>query len=334
VATSTCALIFQRNPSPPHYDNHRAYFVDVLASFLASPKFTRHELNEYVLPAVHSESSAATQSAPIHALELAHALAFRSGLGHSLYADAHATGNITAEDVRDLHARAVGNPRGVAVLGTGITTDSLAKLLESAYSAHNKKASSSVVPPETMPRLPRRLTTAALPASRRPTPTSALRRLRQHCLHHRVRTRATRPRRAPELCAFTQVGYQCRATRVGDPRRRLRAQRPPPLLGRYAHRRRAQGGTDASALKEAAKAVVAAFRDAAAGKVGKEELARATARAKFQLRRASKGVRDTSAFGPKVLRGEKASVQKALEGVQAVSGTSLSQVRVLSLPVP
>jgi hypothetical protein len=56
-----------------------------------------------VLPAV-SESTAATQSVPIHALELAHALAFRNGLGHSLYTDSHATGNITAEDIRDLRA--------------------------------------------------------------------------------------------------------------------------------------------------------------------------------------------------------------------------------------
>jgi ubiquinol-cytochrome c reductase core subunit 2 len=51
------------------------------ASFLASPKFTHHELSKYVLPAVDSESSAATQSAPTHALELAHALAFHDDLG-------------------------------------------------------------------------------------------------------------------------------------------------------------------------------------------------------------------------------------------------------------
>jgi ubiquinol-cytochrome c reductase core subunit 2 len=96
-----------------------------------------------------------------------------------------------------------------------------------------------------------------------------------------------------------------------------------------------QGGADASALKEAASAVVAAFKNAAAGKVGKEELARATARAKFQLAAGVEGREGyVEAFGPKVLRGEPASVQKALEGVQAVSGTSLSQVRVLSLPVP
>src|SRR6266446_581779 len=123
--------------------NDRAYFVDVLASFLSSPKFTRHELSEYVLPAVNLESTAATQVAPTHALELAHALAFRNGLGHSLYADSHAAGNITAEDVRDLHARAVSNPSNVAVLGTGISTESLAKLFEAAVSAHKAPAATS-----------------------------------------------------------------------------------------------------------------------------------------------------------------------------------------------
>jgi len=115
----------------------------VLASFIASPKFTRHEFNEYVLPAVHSETNTAAQSAPTQALELAHALSFRTGLGHSLYADAHATSNITAEDVRDLHARAVSNPGSVAVLGTGISTESLTKLFESAFSAHKKASSTS-----------------------------------------------------------------------------------------------------------------------------------------------------------------------------------------------
>ena len=90
-------------------------------------------------------------------------------------------------------------------------------------------------------------------------------------------------------------------------------------------------GTDASALKEAAKAVVQSFKDVAQGKgVGKEELGRATARAKFQLAAALEG-RDgfVGAFGPKVLKGEKASVQETLEGVQGVSATGLSRVRVL-----
>jgi hypothetical protein len=43
-----------------------------------------------------------------------------------LYVDSHATGNITAEDVRDLHARAISNPSNMAILGIGISTESQA----------------------------------------------------------------------------------------------------------------------------------------------------------------------------------------------------------------
>jgi len=87
-------------------------------------------------------------------------------------------------------------------------------------------------------------------------------------------------------------------------------------------------GKDGAALKEGAKAVVGAFKDTAAGKVGKEELARAVARARFRLAagvEAREGY--VGAFGPKVLNGETASsVQGTLDGIQAVSGSNLSQV--------
>ncbi|KAH9013533.1 hypothetical protein EDB85DRAFT_2158114 [Lactarius pseudohatsudake] len=93
-------------------------------------------------PSSLATNSVNTSSAPTHALELAHALAFRNGLGHSLYADTHTAGDITTtEDVQDLHAHAVGNP--VAVLSTGISTESLAKLFESSFSAHKKFGSTT-----------------------------------------------------------------------------------------------------------------------------------------------------------------------------------------------
>ena len=103
-----------------------------------------------MLPAVHSESSAAIRSAPTRILELAHELTFRNGLGYSLYADGQTTGDITAEDVWDSHAQAVGNPSSIAVLGTGISTESLAKLFESAFFSH--KAPATHIP--TMPAAP------------------------------------------------------------------------------------------------------------------------------------------------------------------------------------
>jgi len=47
---------------------------------------------------------------------------------YSLYADGQTTGDITTEDIRDLHAQ--------AILGTGISTELLAKLFERTFSSY------------------------------------------------------------------------------------------------------------------------------------------------------------------------------------------------------
>ena len=276
---------------------------------------------------MHAESAAAAQSASTHALEYAHALAFRNGLGRSLYADTHATASITPEDVHALHARAVSNPSGVAVLGTGISTESLAQLLESSYSSHKK-------------------TTTATTAETTPVTATA---------YHGGATRIASQQQQQQALF---VGFGSTASTSIPALHALSAHLNPtpslkwsnstsPLASSIPSSISAQSillpysdaaligvmlaGTDASALKEAAKAVVQSFKDVAQGKgVGKEEMGRATARAKFQLAAALEG-RDgfVGAFGPKVLKGEKASVQETLDDVQGVSATGLSRVRVL-----
>ena len=55
---------------------------------------------------------------------------------YSLYANSQTTGDITAEDVQDLHAQ--------AVLGTGISTKLLAKLFERTFSSY--KAPATCIP--------------------------------------------------------------------------------------------------------------------------------------------------------------------------------------------
>jgi ubiquinol-cytochrome c reductase core subunit 2 len=101
--------------------------VDVLASILTATRFTRYELEESVLPNVNAESTVARADPVTHALELAHALAFRSGLGESLFAvpDAH----ISVGDVQSYAGSAFGKGN-VAVLGTGISPDTLARLVQ------------------------------------------------------------------------------------------------------------------------------------------------------------------------------------------------------------
>ncbi|THG94878.1 hypothetical protein EW026_g6676 [Hermanssonia centrifuga] len=65
------------------------YFVDVLSSFVTDAKFTRHELQEYVAPVCAAESTVAASNPATRALELAHAIAFRNGLGASIFASEH-----------------------------------------------------------------------------------------------------------------------------------------------------------------------------------------------------------------------------------------------------
>jgi len=116
------------------------FFVDLLTSFLTSAKFTRHEFEEYVLPIVESDSHAAAANPATHALELAHALAFRSGLGASLFAPSHNT--LTMADVKSFASSAftTGN---IAVLGTGIDQDTLTKLVGTSLAGAQSSASAS-----------------------------------------------------------------------------------------------------------------------------------------------------------------------------------------------
>ncbi|KAH9996409.1 LuxS/MPP-like metallohydrolase [Russula compacta] len=303
-----------------------AYFVDVLASFLASPSFTRHELSEYVLPAVQSESNAAAQSAPTHAVELAHALAFRNGLGYSLYADSQTTGNITAEDVRDLHAQAVGNPSNVAILGTGISTESLAKLFETAVSAHKAPGSRASTPTTPSAATTTKTTyhggTARVASTHGPqtifvgfgsTASASIPALHALAAHLNPTPSLKWVTSSAPLASAIPAGVRARSV--------LLPYSDATLIGVVLE------GRDAAALGEGAKAVVRAFKDAAAagGKIGQEELTRAVARAKFQLAagvEAREGYVGT--FGPKVLKGEAASVRSALDGIQGVSGAGLS----------
>ncbi|KAJ7449596.1 Metalloenzyme, LuxS/M16 peptidase-like protein [Mycena latifolia] len=107
------------------------FFVDVLASVIADTKYTRHEYEELVLPTIEGEINALHADPAARAIELAHALAFRSGLGASLFAAPHT--HVTVNDVQEFAASAFvkGN---VAVLGTGISQSALSSLVEAALS--------------------------------------------------------------------------------------------------------------------------------------------------------------------------------------------------------
>ena len=130
--------------SPMHMN--RAFFVDVLSSFLTSTKFTRYELHELVAPTCEAESAAAASDPATRALEAAHALAFRSGLGNSIFA---ASGHhVSSEDVK-AYAQSVFSQGNVAVVGTGIDASTLEKLLEKSLGSSFASASATSSTPST-----------------------------------------------------------------------------------------------------------------------------------------------------------------------------------------
>ncbi|TFK19647.1 ubiquinol-cytochrome C reductase complex core protein 2 [Coprinopsis marcescibilis] len=107
-----------------------AFFLDVLTSYITSAKFTRHEFEEYVAPLIENDSAVAHSDPAIQAIELAHAIAFRQGLGASLYSPSHAPLSVT--DVKE-YAASVFNKGNVAVIGTGIDQATLSSLVDKAF---------------------------------------------------------------------------------------------------------------------------------------------------------------------------------------------------------
>lgn len=106
------------------------FFVDVLTSFATSGKFTRHEFEEYVEPTVKGDAEAAHANPAVQAVDLAHALAFRNGLGSSLFVPS--SSHITHEDVKAYAATAFAKGN-FAVLGSGISQETLTKLVEKSF---------------------------------------------------------------------------------------------------------------------------------------------------------------------------------------------------------
>lgn len=115
-----------------HSSLSRPFFVELLTSFITSAKFARHEYQEYVVPIIESESNTASSNPATYAIELAHALAFRSGLGSSLFASPHQ--EVTLDDIKSFAASAF-SKANVAVLGTGIDQATLSKLVDKTFSS-------------------------------------------------------------------------------------------------------------------------------------------------------------------------------------------------------
>lgn len=118
----------------------REYFLNLLSSVLSSTKFSRHEFAELVLPTLQADAIQASSSPIALALDAAHELAFRRGLGNSLYASPNSP--ITAEQVRDYASQAFAKSN-IAVVGTGISTEALSKAVGAAFGSSGGSSSSA-----------------------------------------------------------------------------------------------------------------------------------------------------------------------------------------------
>lgn len=295
----------------------RSFFVDVLADYIAGAKFTRHELTEYVLPAVLAESAAVSHSNSTRALELAHAFAFRSGLGHSLYADEHSAGSISAEDVKAFHAQSLSS---LAVLGTGISSDALTSLFEKGF----KKAGISP-------------STADASASKSSYYGGSTRVTAGHgpqTVFIGFGTSGTAS--LPALYALNAHISPAPSVKWTTGTSTLSASIPAgvhastvilpysdaTLFGVLLE------GYDAKAVSAASKAAVDAFKSTAS-KVSAEDATKAVAKAKFTI---AGGVEKREGFvsllGPKVLSGEQAGLDSTVKAVEAVDAAAISKVRV------
>ena len=109
---------------------YRAHFLSLLASVLSSTQYYSHEYSELVLPTIESESLAALATPSINSLDIAHQLAFRRGLGNSLFAQSF--NPVSVNDVKNYanQAYAKGN---IAVLGGGISTEALSAAVQKAF---------------------------------------------------------------------------------------------------------------------------------------------------------------------------------------------------------
>ena len=121
---------------------HRSFFMDVLSSFITSAKFKHHEFGEFIAPLMIEDTEVAASNPAVQAIDAAHALAFRSGLGSSLFTSADHP--FSEADIKSFASDAF-TKDNIAVVGTGINQSTLNKLVEESFAS--TKDSSAVSAP-------------------------------------------------------------------------------------------------------------------------------------------------------------------------------------------
>lgn len=121
--------------------SHRGFFAEILGDVLTSSKFAAHEYNEEVVPSLAVEYEQATTDASVLAVDVAHELAFRRGLGHSLFATPSSHVDLTA--VTAYGRSAFSNSSGIAVVSTGVQSSALNSLVGDFFTGSSSSATSA-----------------------------------------------------------------------------------------------------------------------------------------------------------------------------------------------
>lgn len=106
----------------------RSLFLNILAASL-TPRLLSYELKENTIPTAVMEATAATASPSIAALEAAHSLTFRNGLGNSIFASQEEP--VSVLQLQAFWEQVIAGE--IAVVGTGMSQESLENLVKHVF---------------------------------------------------------------------------------------------------------------------------------------------------------------------------------------------------------
>lgn len=259
---------------------------------------------------MEADSIAASNDPATKALEVAHTIAFRHGLGASLFASQHPS--FTVEDIKAFAASAFSSGN-IAVLGTGIDQAKLSKLVEKSLgnipSSSSATTSTKYHGGETRVESTNPLQTVFIGFGTAGAPSNDLAALASHI--------------APESHVKWSKGISpiSEATPAGTTAQTVYLPySDATLLGVLIQ------GENPADVKTAAQAAVKALKS----QVNETDAKRAVAKAKFRAASEADS-RDSivSLLGNKIFSGANASVEAALSSFDTVSSSSISSVGLL-----
>jgi ubiquinol-cytochrome c reductase core subunit 2 len=127
--------------SPSDLSKRRDYFVDVLGSVLSESKLANYEWEESVVPAIESDYAQASANPSVWGFDVAHSLAFRNGLGNSLFAMPHS--EIPFELAKSYATAAFASPSNIAVVASNVDGSAFKSLVSQYFTATSTSAAAS-----------------------------------------------------------------------------------------------------------------------------------------------------------------------------------------------